>query len=96
MMRGYFANGDLDRFSRFDNSFGYNMMNSPYAWVGMLLHVLLVIAFIVLVVYIVKYIWNRPGKKVEGKLDALAIIKERYARGEITKEEFETLKKDLT
>jgi len=34
MMRGYFANGDLDRFSRFDNSFGYNMMNSPYAWVG--------------------------------------------------------------
>ena len=96
MMRGYFANGDLDRFSRFDNSFGYNMMNSPYAWVGMLIHVLLVIAFIVLVVYIIKYIWNRPSKKVEGKLDALAIIKERYAKGEITKDEFEQLKKDLS
>ena len=62
----------------------------------MLIHMLLVISFIVLVVYIIKYIWNRPSKKVEGKLDALAIIKERYARGEITKEEFELLKKDLT
>lgn len=96
MMRGYFADGDLERFSRFDTCFGYNMMNSPFTWVSMLFHVLLVIAFIVLVVYIVKHIWNQPGKKVEAKLDVLAIIKERYARGEITKEEFELLKKDLT
>ena len=65
MMRGYFADGDLERFSRFDTCFGYNMMNSPFTWVGMLFHVLLVIAFIVLLVYIVKHIWNQPGKKVE-------------------------------
>ena len=96
MMRGFFTNGDLNRFTCFDTGFKYNMMSSPYAGIGMLIHVLLIIAFIALVVYVIKLMWNRPGKKVEGRLEVLAIIKERYARGEITKEEFEQLKKDLS
>lgn len=54
---------------------------------------LLLVALVVLIVWGVKQVIGRSagdGKK------ALDIAKERYARGEITKEEFEQLKKDLT
>jgi len=54
------------------------------------------IAVIVGIIFLVKWAvqQNRP---VEGKLEesSLELLKKRYARGEIDKEEFEQKKKDL-
>ena len=48
---------------------------------------------IILVVIVIKKM-RRKKSKIETK-SPLAILKERFAKGEITKEEFEQMKKDL-
>jgi putative membrane protein len=93
MMRGYFDFDGLDRFSRF----GTNTFGGQYMWIGMVLHILFVIAVFVLIVWIVKKLLSnqKPKTVTVDSSKALEIIKERYAKGEITKEEFENLRKDL-
>jgi len=62
-----------------------------FGWVWFLLFWGAVIA---LIVWAVRKVSERGSP--ESKRSALDIAKERYARGEITKEEFEQLKKDLS
>jgi putative membrane protein len=88
MMRGYFDG--FDRFSRV----GYGMFGGQFMWVGMLLHLLLVVGIILLVIWLIKKLTQPKHVNVESSA-AIEIIKERYAKGEITKEEFENLRKDL-
>jgi putative membrane protein len=47
------------------------------------------------VVVLVKWLIEKDKKGSEGGEGALEILKKRYARGEIDKEEFEQKKKDL-
>ena len=49
MMRGYFNFNDVDRLGRFGSTFG-----GEYMWLGMLLHILFVIAVFVLIIWVVK------------------------------------------
>jgi putative membrane protein len=91
MMRGYFNYDGLDRFSRF----GSNTFGGQYMWIGMVLHILFVIAVFVLVIWIVKKLLNNQKPKAIESSKALEIIKERYAKGEITKEEYDNLRRDL-
>jgi putative membrane protein len=54
------------------------------------------IAIIVGIILLVKWIvqQNRPGGQQQGE-NSLEILKKRYARGEIDKEEYDRIRKDL-
>jgi putative membrane protein len=61
-----------------------------------LLGLLLIFLFVVVVVAAVKWLWGHETTfGIGGKEGALDILKKRYARGEIGKEEFDRLKKDI-
>lgn len=61
-----------------------------------LLGLLLIFLFVVIVVAAVKWLWgqNLPFLK-QSRETGLDILRRRYARGEISKDEFETIRKDI-
>ena len=81
-------------------------------WVGMGFMILFWIVVVIGVVYLVRYLvhpgadrwhdrpphWQATGPlgSPQGKSDALRILEERYARGEIDQEEFQRRQADLT
>jgi putative membrane protein len=73
------------------DGYGYGMMG----YGGMFFGLLFWIVIIVLAYFLIKSLIekNKPNS-VEGK-SALDIAKERYAKGEITKEELDEIKKNL-
>ena len=82
---GWTESGMMDGFGGMMGGFGWFM---PVFWLAIL-------GFIIWIVIVATQDANRqqPAAKPESALD---IIKERYARGEITKEEFEEKRKDLS
>ncbi len=73
---------------------------SGMGWGWMLIGGLLTVLFWVAVIWLIvwgirRFSGGGPMSGPSGK-SALDIAKERYARGEITKEQFEQIKKDLT
>jgi len=63
---------------------GYGLM-AGFGWLGMLVMALFWIGVIVLVIWGVKNVFSTRQPRVE--LDAEEILKQRYARGEISREE---------
>lgn len=64
-------------------------------WWGIGMMVFWGVVLVVLAVVAVKYLRGTTPTG-SSRTDPLDIIKERYARGEITKREYEDLRKDLT
>lgn len=67
-------------------------------WFGMIFMLVFWVLVIVGLVFLIKWLiqTTSSGKTVgHTGSKAIDILKERYARGEISKEEFETMKKDL-
>jgi len=66
-----------------------------FGWLGM---AIFWIAFIVVIVLFVKWLFHQGKTETRGPAQdesALEILKKRYAKGEINKEEFEQKKKDI-
>lgn len=68
------------------------------AWFGPIMMVIFWVAIIIAIIFFVRWlITSSRGNRASAAQDsALEILKKRYARGEIGKEEFEEKKKDLT
>lgn len=72
-------------------TFGWGM---GFGWIFMLIFwALIVIGLITVVQWIFS---NKPESHISVEKSALQILEERYARGEIEREEFEQKKKDLS
>ena len=79
--------------------YGYPMGYGAYGVTHIIFSVFSAVFFIALAVFAVKMIRNRhtPGHRgCCGSDTALDILKERYAKGEIDRTEFEEKKKDLS
>lgn len=61
---------------------------------GTLMMILWLILIILGIVALVKWIWGTKNKNIDQN-SALEILRQRYASGEITKEEFEERKRNL-
>ena len=73
------------------DGYGSGMMSGGYWIFGLIFWILVIIGLVLLI----KYLWEGSGAK-RGEESALEILKKKYARGEISKEEFEEKKKDLS
>jgi putative membrane protein len=73
---------------------------APWFWgLGMLVGMGMFFLFwgLVLVglVLLVRWLWGQNPPALRGQDSPLEILKRRYARGEITREEFESIRRDL-
>ena len=70
-----------------------------WGWAGLLFMLVFWVLIIVLIILLIRRLLSSGTGRTAGPLQedsALEILKKRYARGEINKEEFESKKKDLS
>lgn len=73
---------------------GYmHQYNPGWGWFGLLVMLLFLVLLVIGVLGAIRLLGN--GRSRERRLDPIDILKERYARGEIDREEFEARKRDL-
>jgi len=87
MMRG---------FGSYQNFDGYGMMGN-LGWFGMLVMLLIIILVIIGIVFLFRSLFSYSNRANFSSSNnrSIEILKERLAKGEITKEEYETIKKSL-
>ena len=76
---------------------GYGF-GGPLGWLGMGFGLIIHLAFVALIVMAVVWMFKavfRDGQQANKPIKAVEILKERYARGEITNEEYQRMKKEL-
>lgn len=64
-------------------------------WWMMTLPIVVLAVLTVAGVLVVRALWDRFGTPRSGSRDALSVLEDRYARGEIDQEEFTTRKQQL-
>jgi putative membrane protein len=73
--------------------FGFGHMLPWLAWVGPLVMVVFWALFVTALVMLIVHLARQSRSSHSGT--ALSILKERYAKGEINKDEFDRMKKDI-
>ncbi|WP_320129443.1 SHOCT domain-containing protein [uncultured Sphaerochaeta sp.] len=63
-------------------------------WGGLAMGLFMVIIPIIVILLVVRYL-DIPGRKASFATTPLEILKKRYANGEISRQEFSEMKKDL-
>ncbi len=85
----------LAQWRNYDQGFGPGMWGwRMMGFMGPFMMIVFWIVIIVVIVLIVRWVKSSAGH-APGE-SALDILKKRYAKGEITKEEFENMKKDVS
>ncbi len=78
-------------------TYGYDGMAGMFGFGGFLFMLAWWVAVIYAVVWVIRQITNGGAHHEKThRVSAMDILKERYAKGEINKQEFEEKKKDLT
>jgi putative membrane protein len=74
---------------------GWPMMG--FSGFGMIFGFIFFILIVIGVIFLIVWLVRRPGCSITNKTSAhsLEILKERYAKGELIKEQYESMKKDL-
>ena len=72
---------------------GYGMMGG-FGWIGLLLYLAFIVGFVVLVVWVVKRFSGQGSFQSPGQ-SPREILQVRYAKGEITREQFQQMLGDL-
>ncbi|MEX0805766.1 MAG: SHOCT domain-containing protein [Candidatus Binatia bacterium] len=76
---------------------GMGMMGMMiWGLLGVLFGLLVLFLFVLAAAYGVKWVWGqRPSSTTGSDESALDLLKKRYARGEIGKEEFERIRREI-
>lgn len=80
--------------------FGYGMMGGlggfgGLGWMGWIFQIVILIAVISLIVYGIRRFTGKDGYHSHTSNDALQILAERFAKGEISAEEYRTMREHL-
>ena len=73
---------------------GWRGYGYGFNWLGALLRIILAIIFLALIAFGIYYLVGAGKPAPSGR--SLEILKERYAKGEISKEEYERIKQELS
>lgn len=95
-MNGHMEGGDYHMMGNMMgwNSFGMGM-GAGWGWLGLIFMILFWVLIIIGLVALIRWLTNQGRDKTRRK-SSLDILEERYAKGEIDKEEFKEKKKDLS
>lgn len=98
MMGGWSSSAGFNNFNKTNNPMMWNFGNNPMlglGWFGGIFMIIFWVLIIAGIIIVLKWFAGESRKTYDYDKSSLEILKKRYARGEINKEEFEEKKKDI-